>query len=172
MITNKIYTLSLFFSSIWIFSQNVNEELIHYLKEAETILITSHEDLRLDIETPGKSKTIYRDLLKNGVPNHEIIINKVVLTPESRQELIDIIKRQKIVKAWDGALCFEPHNTLFIYKENQWKNIELCFGCKQYDHSKNLPVNREEFLHSYQDWINLEDFFRKLGVQWEVPKKK
>ncbi|MEN5307737.1 hypothetical protein ABE425_09500 [Chryseobacterium cucumeris] len=55
MIINKIYALSLFLSSTWTFSQNVNEDLIHYLKEAETILITSHEDLRLDIETPGKS---------------------------------------------------------------------------------------------------------------------
>ncbi|WP_336702382.1 hypothetical protein [Chryseobacterium indologenes] len=172
MITNKIYVLSLFLSSIWTFSQNVNEDLIHYLKEAETILITSHEDLRLDIETPGKSITIYRDLLKNGVPNNEIIINKVVLTPESKQELIEIIKGQKSVKVWDGAFCFEPHNTLFIYKENQWKNIELCFGCKQYNHSKELPVNREEFLHSYHDWLNLEEFFKKQGVHWNESVKK
>ncbi|MEN5307738.1 hypothetical protein ABE425_09505 [Chryseobacterium cucumeris] len=96
----------------------------------------------------------------------------MILTPESRQELLDIIKGQKIVKTWDGAFCFEPHNTLFIYKDNQWKNIELCFGCKQYNHSKELPVNREEFLRSYQDWINLENFFRKQGAQWEAPKKK
>ncbi|RXM38993.1 hypothetical protein BOQ62_14040 [Chryseobacterium sp. CH21] len=168
----RILSVGLFLSSIWTFSQNANESLADYLKNADTILLTSHEDLRLDMESPGKSRTIYRDLLKNGVPNNEIIINKVILTPDSRQKLIQIIKDQKSIKGWDGSFCFEPHNTLFIYKENQWKNIELCFGCKQYGHSKDVPVNREEFLHSYHDWLNLEAFFREHGVQWEVPKKK
>lgn len=168
----KLFMISLILSSIFIFSQSINEDLARYLQSADTILITSHDDLRLDIEKPGKSTTIHRDLLKNGVPNNAIIRKKTILTPDSKQELIEIIKGQKSVKAWDGAFCFEPHNTLFIYKENQWRNIELCFGCKQYGHSKDVPVNAEEFLHSDQDWLNLEEFFKKQGVQWEVPKKK
>ncbi len=172
MMIYKIAIAGLFLSSIRLFSQNVNEDLVHHIRNADSILITSHEDLRLDIETPGKSKILYRDLLKNGMPNNEIITKKVLLSPESRQELTELIKNQKGVKGWDGAFCFQPHNTIFIYKERQWRNIELCFGCKQYNHSKDLPVNREEFLHSYQDWLDLEAFFRKNGVQWEALKKK
>lgn len=173
MIIRKIFILNFILNSICFFSQSLNEDLAHYLQTADTILLTSHEDLRLDIEKPGKNTVIIqRPLLKNGIPNDEIIRKKTILNPKARQELIHILKGQKKDKPWDGAYCFEPHNTLFIYKANQWSYIDFCFGCDHYYFAKELPVNKEDFLMTYQEWRTLEAFFRKQGAHWDGPMKE
>ncbi|NIF05087.1 hypothetical protein F3J23_06490 [Chryseobacterium sp. Tr-659] len=160
----RLFISGLIVSSISAFSQNINKDLVQYLKDADSVLLTHHEDLRLDIETPGKSVVIHRTLLKNDIPNDKIIKKKILLTPEMRQELIEIIKNQKKEKLWEGAFCFEPHHTIFFYKTKKWSYIDLCFGCKQYNYVPNVPVNRDDFLRTYQEWKNLEDFFTKLGL--------
>ncbi|MGH1516935.1 hypothetical protein [Chryseobacterium sp. JK1] len=168
----KIFTLSFITKSIFLFSQNLNEDLAHAIQDADSIVLTSHADLISDTERPGKSTIrVTRPLLKDGIPNSEIIRKKAILTSEAKQELINIIKGQKKDKPWDGNYCFEPHNTLFIYKAKQWSYIDFCFGCDHYYFSKGLPVNKEEFLMTYDDWRTLDAFFRKQGAHWEGPMK-
>lgn len=172
LMIKKLITLSLILCITHIFSQNVNQELIEYIKNADTILLATHEDLRLDIEKPGKSTIIHRTLLKNNRPNPEIIKKQVILNFQSRQELTEILKGQKNDKHWDGAYCFEPHHALFIYNTGKWENIDLCFGCDQYNYSAKVPVNTKELLITYQDWRDLEMFFLKHDLNWENIKKE
>ncbi|MDG4650964.1 hypothetical protein [Chryseobacterium arthrosphaerae] len=162
---HKLFISFFLSGSLPVFSQNANESLAQYLKEADTVLLTSHENLRLDIEKPGK-KTItqIRPLLKNNRPNGDIIRKQVILSPERRQEMIDMIKNQKKDKYWDGAHCFEPHHTVFICKGNKWENIDLCFGCDHYSFTPGIPVSKKEFLVTYQDWRALEAFFTRLEL--------
>ncbi|MFZ4928424.1 hypothetical protein [Chryseobacterium sp. Mn2064] len=171
-IIRKIFIVSFIAQSIFLFSQNLNEDLAHYLQDADSIVLTSHADLILETERPGKSTVrIKRSLLKDGIPNSEIIRKKALLTLEAKQELINIITGQKKNKPWDGNYCFEPHNTLFIYKASQWSYIDFCFGCDHYYFSKEIPVNKEEFLMTYEDWRTLDAFFQKQGVHWDGPMK-
>lgn len=169
----RLFILCLMVSSISVFSQHANERLVEYLKEADSVLLTHHEDLLIDIWKPGKVPiTQRRTLLKNSRPNEEIIKKQVLLSPELREEFINMIKGQKKDKYWDGAYCFEPHHTIFIYKAHQWEAIDLCFGCDHYNFTPNIPVNKEEFLFTYQDWRDLEAFFIKLNLYEKKESKK
>ena len=167
----KIFTLLLVLNSLFTFSQIANDNLINYIKVAEKILITSHEDLNLTVKKPGKSKTIIRTLLKNGKPNKKIIKEEIQLDLKLKEELIEIISMQKNDSIWDGAYCFLPHHTIFIYKEKKWSYIDLCFGCDHYSYSKDLQINKFEFLVTYEDWRKLETFFRTQNLNYEMPKK-
>lgn len=169
----KIFILLIIvLNSHFSFSQIANDSLIEHIKVADKILITSHEDFNLNIGKPGKSKTINRTLLKNGKSNKKIIKEKIQLDLKLKEELIDIISRQKNDSIWDGAYCFWPHHTIFIYKEKKWSYIDLCFGCDHYSFSKDLKINEDEFLITYEDWRILETFFRKQNLNYEMPKKR
>ena len=168
----KIFTLLLVLNSLFSFSQIANDSLINYIKVSEKILITSHENLNLTIQKPGKSKTIIRTLLKNGKPNKKIIKEQIQLDLKSKEELIEIISTQKNDSIWNGAYCFWPHHTIFIYKEKKWSYIDLCFGCDHYSYSEDLKMNEVEFLVTYEDWRKLEAFFREQNLKYEMPKKK
>ena len=168
----KVFTFLLVLNSLFSFSQIANDSLTNYIKVAEKILITSHEDFNLTIEKPGKSKTINRTLLKNGKPNKKIIKEQIQLNLKLKEELIEIILTQKNDSVWDDAYCFWPHHTIFIYKEKKWSYIDLCFGCDNYSYSEDIKINKDEFLVTYEDWRKMEAFFRKQNLNYELPKKK
>ncbi len=168
----KILIIYFVLNSLLSFSQNANESLIEFIKNSEKIILTSHEDFELFINKPGKSDSKIRPLLKNGKPNKKIITEQVQLDSKGKKELIEIISRQKNDSIWDGAYCFWPHHTIFLYKEKKWSYIDLCFGCDHYSYSKDLKINKEEFLITYEDWRKLETFFRKQNLNYEMPKKR
>lgn len=168
----KIVTLLLVLSALFSFSQNANDSLINYIKGSEKILMASHENLSLTVQKPGKSSTIIRTLLKNGKPNERIIKEQIQLGLKSKEALIEIIATQKNDSIWNGAYCFWPHHTLFIYKKKKWSYIDLCFGCDRYSYSGDLKINEASFLATYEDWRKLEAFFREQNLNYEMPNKK
>lgn len=167
-----MFILLLFLNPLINFSQNANKSLIEFIKKSEKIILTSHEDFELTFRKPGESKTKIRALLKNGKPNKKIIKERIKLDLKSKEELIQIISEQKKDSIWDGAFCFLPHHTIFIYKEKKWSYIDLCFGCDHYSYSKDLEINEDDFLVTYEDWRKLETFFRKQNLNYEMPKRK
>lgn len=159
-------------NSLFGFSQVINDGLINSIKTAEKILIISHDDLNITVGKQGKSKIINRTLLKNGKPNNTIIKEQVRLEPKQKQKLIEIISGQKNDSIWNGASCFWPHHTIFIYNEKRWSYIDLCFGCDHYSYSNDLQINKDEFLVTYEDWRKLETFFREQGLNYKMPERK
>jgi hypothetical protein len=166
----KLLIISFLFQSFFIFSQNSNQNLFDYLKNADKIVLASHEDLDLTIEKPGKSKTTHRFLLNKGKPNNKIITKKINLDSESRLQLIEILEDHKSKKNWDGAYCFSPHHAIFIYHSKKWLFIDFCFGCDHYNNSNDLKINNEEFLPTYKDWRKLEKYFREKGLDQYLKK--
>ena len=169
--TKKTLTLILVLNSFFGFSQTANDSLINHIKIAEKILITSHEQLNLTTQKAGRTKTEVRTLLKNGKPNKKIIKEQIQLNLQLKEELIGIISNQKTDSIWNGAYCFWPHHTIFIYKQKKWSYIDLCFGCDRYSYSKDLQINKAAFLVTYEDWRKLETFFRSQKLNYEMPKR-
>ena len=112
-----IFIIFAVLNSYFSFSQISNDSLIEYIKLSEKILITSHENFNLTTPKIGERKRLKSTLLKNGKPNKKIIKEKIQLDLKLKEELIEIISRQKKDSIWDGAYCFLPHHTIFIYKE-------------------------------------------------------
>lgn len=160
----KISTFIFILQFLLIYSQNSNENLSAYLKNADKIVLVSHEDLDLTIEKPGKSKTTHRFLLNKGKPNNKIITKKINLDSESRLQLLDILEEHTADKFWNGAYCFSPHHVIFIYRSKKWSFIDLCFGCDKYNYSNDLKIKKDEFLPTYEDWRTLENYFRQKGL--------
>lgn len=156
-------------------------------------MLTSHEDLvqstyrkpitrserRLgNLESSKKRgrkfipETLYRKVIIAGKPNEKIIKEKLILNSALRENLVAIIPDQHIatdsIIVEVGAACFNPHHTIFIYKNKKWSYIDLCFGCQQYDFSKDLIINKENFLARQEDWDELKNFFRELNLTYKI----
>ena len=169
---NKILVLLVVLNCDFGFSQVANDRLVKFIEGAEKVIIASHEDFNLVVRQPGRSKTLTRTLLKKGKPNKKIMKEEMQLSSGAKAELIAIISAQKRDSIWEGASCFWPHHTLFIYSQQKWSYIDLCFGCHKYSYSKDLKINEDEFLVTYEDWRKLESFFRKNNLNYELPKRR
>jgi len=120
-----------------------------------------------------EKRAVVKPLLKNGKPNNSIIREKIKLDSKLKQELIEVISKQKEDSLiYDGNYCFEPHHTIFIYKEKRWSYIDLCFGCDHYSYSKDLKINKDDFLVTYEDWRKLETFFTNQNLNYKMRKRK
>ncbi|WP_394759080.1 hypothetical protein, partial [Flavobacterium sp.] len=174
------------------FSQIKNDSLINIIKSADKIMLTSHEDLRMQIYRKPKSESekrrselrvvnnrkgkyilaaIYSGIIKSEKPNKKIIKQKIILNSFSRNELISIISNQTNEENW-GHSCFDPHQTIFILINKKWEFIDLCFGCETYEFSKGININQKTFLRSNEDWKKLESFFRSLNLTYKLPNLK
>ncbi|CAD0007592.1 hypothetical protein [Flavobacterium salmonis] len=119
-----------------------------------------------------EKRAIVKPLLKNGKPNKSIIREKIELDSKLKQELIEVISKQKNDILYDGNYCFEPHHTIFIYRKKKWSYIDLCFGCDHYSYSEDLNINKKYFLVTYEDWRNLEAFFRNQNLNYRMQNRK
>lgn len=149
------------------YSQNKSLELI--LKQADSIQIASHEDLSILTQIPGKSEQIIRPIVINGIPNNEIIKERLTIDQSSRLKLTDFLINTKDNYSFDLS-CFEPHHSIFIFKRGICSYIDICFGCRHYTASSELKLN-DTFLISDEDWNWLEDFFKNQNIIYKMPKR-
>ena len=187
-----LLTVLLFCSQSICFSQIKNDSLINIIISAEKIMLTSHEDLRMNIFRKPKTKiekklsklrvvknqkdkyirdVLHSEIIKSEKPNKKIIKEKINLNSVLRNELISIISNQTNEEYW-GHSCFDPHHTIFILINKEWEYIDICFECQTFVSSKNLNINQKTFLKSYEDWRKLESFFRSLNLTYKLPKKE
>ena len=187
-----LLTVLLFCSKFVCFSQTKHDSLINIITSAEKIVLTSHEDLRMNIFRKPKTKSekklsklrvvknrngmyipdvLYSGIIKSEKPNKKIIKEKINLNSVLKNELINIISNQTNEEYW-GHSCFDPHHTIFILINKKWEYIDICFGCQTFVFSKNLNINENTFLKSYEDWRKLEYFFRSLNLTYKLPKKE
>lgn len=166
------------------FSQSKNDSLINVIKSAEKILLTSHQDYYKQImRKPVKGEKLYEskyfrdklvpvdihyEILSNNEPNDTIIQERIILDSVSKMELIKIISKQKPEEYWEGAFCFNPHHTIFLFINKKWEYIDVCFGCDNYNFSKGININRKAFLKSDKDWNELKEFFKKLNLTYKL----
>ncbi|MFT3796131.1 hypothetical protein [Flavobacterium sp.] len=168
--TIKTIFFLLIFGSGFCFSQTANLNLVKAIQESEKVLLISHEDYRLIIEQPGNSTIIDRELFKDGLPNAEIIQQQIELNPKLKSELADVISYQKNTTDEEGVDCFWPHHSILLYRQGKWSYVDLCFSCDHYAHSPDLIIRKDEFLVTYEQWRTLENFFRKLQLDYKLQK--
>jgi hypothetical protein len=139
------------------------------LKNADTVLLVSHEDTQgvVIMDSTGKRK-LRQKLLVAGRPNHSIIKEQNVLTGADLDTLIKILARPYSDRQYETSKCFMPHHAIFIIRQGKTSFIEICFGCRGIDTSKDL-----EKLYAFDErkWTELENYFIKLGFKYQLTEE-
>ena len=135
---------------------------------ADSIHIVSHEE-RLQINNKTGEMT-YKDFIVDGRPNYAIVKETVKLNKELSEQLYKILTAGKD-KEYDTPYCFNPHHAILIYKDSVCSVIGFCFECMHWYvvgyHRFDVPV-----FHNEEVWSALCDFFRRQGIQYEMPEKR
>ncbi|MDI1256080.1 MAG: hypothetical protein PSV16_08245 [Flavobacterium sp.] len=92
----------------------------------------------------------------NGERNDVIIKEIVTLDLNSVTKLIAMLSHPGTDKGFN-VMCFEPHQSILIYKNGICLLIDVCFHCMGFTGSKTLDFS-SGLLRSEKDWANLEAF--------------
>ena len=154
-----------FFDSIGQQRLNILESA---LNDAGSVIIVSHESttgISLPDEQTGKRMPIPK-LFKNGKLNYEIIHEKRNLSQPLIQKLAVVISRPFQDTVIEKGMCFEPHHAVIYYRNGKASYIDMCFGCRGIEVSKNLKITANDFDN--QKWDDLVSFFRMQNMTYEL----
>ena len=154
------------FLSINLYGQ-LTKRLQKFLK-SDSIVIVSHEatDGVPIVEDSAGERIKPPQLLFSGKLNDTIIKERKRLDPLFSNRLVKILSRPFEDKTIIEGSCFNPHHAILFYNKGNISYIDLCFGCHVFVTTKNL-----DFIDSFdkKKWRQLEDFFKGLGVTYEMP---
>ena len=146
-------------------SLRLNAQAYEWLKpklaNADTIVLASHEDFRAMVDKAGNPVLVPKWVV-GGHPNYKALLKHKRLLSAQRIELSRILLRpfrdNKIVT----MQCCEPHHIIFLVRNGHTSYLDICFGCRCLDSSKDL-----EKLYAFDDrkWNELEKLFNKLGLK-------
>jgi hypothetical protein len=167
----KKILLLLFLTNMHFVNAQKRQDLSTVLFESDSIQITSHKNLFIASQIPGKDNSYYKKVVENGFPNQDIIIEKITLDKKSSQKLVHLLTNQTGADSYDDLQCFIPHHSIFIFKNGKCLYLDICFGCKHFSASKEINIP-EEFLLAIEDWEKLKSFFGEQNIKYEMPEKK
>jgi len=163
IIVSFVFAISL--SSL---SQENDNWLAKKIKGADTVLLTSHNataGVRIISDSTGNDLQLPK-LTIAGRPNYSITKEQQIISGAQLDTLVKILDRPFEDKTVEMGKCFIPHHAIFLIKNGKTSYIDICFGCRGYDSSKDLNK-----LNAFdkRKWTELEDFFRRLGFKYDLP---
>lgn len=162
LLTTLILTISL--SSI---SQDINNWLVKKIKSADSVLLVSHKvtaGVSIVDDITGKQLTLPKLTISNK-PNYGIIQERQLILESQLDTLIKILVRPFNDDRIEIGNCFIPHHAIFLIKKGKTSYIDICFGCRRFDTSKDL--SRIDAFDN-EKWTALENFFLGLGFKYEL----
>jgi hypothetical protein len=143
-----------------------SEWLITKVNAADTVILASHKGTAGDVEVDSLGNELpFPKLLVAGKPNYKIVIERHTIVGPQRAVLGRILARSFQDAAVVTARCFSPHHAVFIIKNGKTSYLDICFGCRRYDSSKDL-ARLSDFDN--RKWTELKHYFKKLGFQYEL----
>jgi len=168
MKTVVIIIFSLLAISLSSRSQENDNWLVKKIKGADSVLLTSHTataGVRIIDDSTGQDLPLPK-LTTAGRPNYNIIKEQRLITGLQLDTLIKILDRPFEDRTVEMGKCYIPHHAIFLIKNGKTSYIDICFGCRGYDTSNDLS---KLYAFDRRKWIELEDFFRRLGIDYELP---
>jgi hypothetical protein len=154
-----IFFFILLFFSVIVSGQNSFSNLRNKILLADSVLLISHASTSLKPRSE-MSPTQYR-LILNGKVNQKIIIERKIVKGKSLQYLSKLIGSPFKDKTLEKGHCFNPRNTIFIYKAKRISFIDICFECREIESSKDIKIPENDFDNLI--WEKLEYFFKEQG---------
>jgi hypothetical protein len=148
------------------FSQNMHGWISQKFKNADTILLVSHDDTQgyAFVDSAGNRLPNPKLFLGNK-PNYTIIKERRIISGRDLDSLIQILAGHFIDSIVTGSGCYMPHHTIFIFRDGELSYIDLCFWCRSFTTSKDLDE-----MHAFdkRTWDELENYFRKFGFKYKL----
>jgi hypothetical protein len=163
----SIITVSILTISLSAFSQDKDDWLVKKIKSADTILLVSHEvtaGVTIVDDSTGKQLPLPK-LTIAGKPNYQIIKEQQVITGLQLDTLIKILDRPFQDTKVEVGKCFMPHHAILLIKKSKTSYIDICFGCRRFDTSKDL---KQLYEFDNRKWTELENLFLRLGFKYEL----
>jgi hypothetical protein len=155
-------------------SAQTTNSIIQKISQADSVVLISHiltrefgPIIKYDTEV-GNKKSKPRPpqrppFLKNGKINRKIIVEATSLRSSGRLNLITILSRKEILREIKMMQCDLPRHSIIIYKNNKQSYIDICFGCKRINKSKDLQFS--EIGMDDEKWEELQKFFMASGIK-------
>jgi hypothetical protein len=136
------------------------------MKNADTVLLVSHEvTAGVQIEDSLGNRMSLPKLIVNGRPNNAIIKEQQIITGAQLDTFTKILVRPFADRTIETGKCFMPHHAVFIIKKSQISYLDICFGCRGFNTSKDL---RQLYAFDNRKWTELERYFVKLGFKYKL----
>ena len=164
----KQFLLAIFvilLAPLLVFSQSNKQWLVEKFKNADTILLVSHKvNAGITVTDEKTYKEIpLPELLVNGRPNKEIILEEQVIKGKDIEALLQILTPAGVVTS--KGTCFLPRQSIFLFKNGQVSFIDISFSCHTYNTSTDL---KDIGAPGESQWKALEDYFIKHGLTYQI----
>jgi hypothetical protein len=165
----RLFSIIFFFiltAPLTAFTQHGNDWLLVKLKNADTVLLVSHEVTAgiLLVDSAGNRIPLPK-LLVGGRPNYSIVKEQQVLSGAQLDTFIKIFARPFQSRTIEMAKCYMPHHAVFLIKNGNTSYVDICFGCHRFETSKDM---QRLYAFDNRKWIELEEFFMKLGFRYQL----
>jgi hypothetical protein len=162
------YIYLLHFYPLFLTAQIKKDSLNYKIINADSIEITSHEDLFTSTLKDNKPYQYYSEILVNGKPNREIIKESKILNDSSKQKLLTLINTQTPKDSISyRPSCFNPHHSILIYKNGKCSFLDICFGCMGFSSSGDFHFSNF-ILSTDIDWENLKNYFKEHKMFYKI----
>ena len=147
------------------FAQDGESIVKKKLESADSILLVSHQDTEgvKVVDSLGRNVALPALIIRN-TPNYKIFTERKIIDSAERNTLVKILEHPSGKKIEIG-MCFMPHHAILIFKSGNVSYIEICFGCRRFETSKDL---KKLGAFDSPKWAELEAYFKKLGFKYEL----
>jgi hypothetical protein len=161
----NLFPISFLLAPFFCISQSNEGWLGLKFKNADSVLLASHEDTEgiVIVDYAGNRIPLPKLIIK-GKPNYKIIKERQIVSGKKLDELIQILNRP-IKSGFDVGKCYMPHHSIFLFKNGRLSYIDVCFLCRRFETSDDLK-KIDHF--DERQWEELGKLFARLGFKYKL----
>ncbi len=160
-----ISTILVFFLSLPLKAQTVDNTVKMMIQSADSVWIISHEVTGVYMkDKQDHSKEV--KIVEQGILRRDLIKESVLLNTTDRKLLAAILVRPSMDYRIEMAKCFFSNHAIVWKKVRKLSYIDVSFSCQRLRESEDV----ENYLHSFNNrkWKDLKEFFKQKGVTYEL----
>ena len=136
------------------------------MQDADTVLLDSHEvTAGVGIVDSLGNLIPLQKLVVSGRPYVGIIKEQQIITGAQLDSFIKILARPFADRLIETGKYFMPNHAVFLIKNGITSYIDICFGCRDFDTSKDL---QRLYAFDNRKWVELESYFVKIGFKYVI----
>ena len=144
MKTAKLFLAFLLGVTNILICQPTKKSVQKFFSTADSVFIVSHlvtETASLD-STNSLKRHFYK-LVENGIPNYQIIKEKVRISKSTADTLFKLLTQPNNELIIEELACFEPRHGILLFKNGICSFYDICFHCRAFIASKEIELPNE-----------------------------
>src|SRR5579863_5814126 len=162
----SLFPILFLLTPLFYISQKNESWLSLKFKNADSVLLVSHEDTKgVTIVDDAGNRIPLPELMIKGKPNYKIITERQIISGKQLDRLIQILNSPDTSRVIEESKCYMPHHTIFLFKNGKLSYIDICFSCRRFETSDDLYR-----ISKFDDrkWDELEKLFERFGFKYKL----